>query len=137
MEPAFEFALELMVDIAPTETVGATPTGLRRRVAITGGTFEGPAIRGEVVPGGADTQLVRADGMVEVTADYLIRAEDGTLIRVLNRGLASRTYAWTAPVFEAPTGPHDWLNRFTFVSSLEKVGEQVRVRVFKLDTAEA
>jgi hypothetical protein len=121
------FAFEARVRIDPAVTVGASSLGLRRYIPIGGGSFSGPRIQGEVVPGGADYQIVRPDGVTSVEARYTLRASDGALIYVVNRGLIVRAagsastiaYVRTAPEFEAPVGPHDWLNKSLFLGALD------------------
>ena len=56
--PRTEFVYESIVDLAPTLQLGVSPLGDRRMVPITGGTFEGPGLRGTVLAGGADNELV-------------------------------------------------------------------------------
>ena len=140
--PSVEFAFTAHVLLAPIEEVGRTPYGVRRRIPIIGGTFEGPRVRGRVVPGGADWQLQRADDYTLIEADYMIEAEDGTSIHVRNRGLtntrvkgATSRYLRTVPEFEAPVGPHEWLNQSLFVGSLQGIRggpPAVLVHVFRL-----
>lgn len=115
-----EFVYEAVVEIGQLVDVGATPHGHRRYIPITGGTFEGARIRGTVLPGGADWQTSRPDGVSEVDALYSIRADDGTVIIVRNCGVitAGGAYMRTAPRFEAPAGPHAWLNEAQFVGSV-------------------
>ncbi|CAN5610358.1 hypothetical protein BH10PSE14_BH10PSE14_08410 [soil metagenome] len=140
--PGVEFAFSAHVLLEPTKEVGRTPYGIRRRIPIIGGTFEGPRIRGRVLPGGADWQLQRADDYTLLEADYMIEAEDGTQIHVRNRGLtntrvkgATTRYLRTVPEFEAPDGAHAWLNQSVFVGSLQGVTggpPSVIVHVFRL-----
>ena len=85
--PTTELALELYVAIAPRVEVGESDDGVRQFIPITGGRFSGDGIRGEVMPGGADWQLRRRDGVVEVNALYSIRTDDGAVIVVDNRGI--------------------------------------------------
>jgi hypothetical protein len=40
-----------------------------------------------VVPGGADWQIIRSDGVAELEARYTLRTEDGALIYVRNHAL--------------------------------------------------
>ena len=80
-----EACWEALVEIAPTRLLGEGPLGERRIVPITGGHFAGPRIRGRVLPGGADRQLIRRDGVKRLEALYEIEAEDGAVITVLNR----------------------------------------------------
>ena len=85
--PTTELALELYVALAPRVEVGESDDGVRQFIPITGGRFSGDGIRGEVMPGGADWQLRRRDGAVEVNALYSIRTDDGAVIVVDNRGI--------------------------------------------------
>lgn len=140
--PTVELAFAARVLLEPTREVGRTPYGIRRRIPIIGGSFEGPRIRGRVLPGGADWQLQRADDYTVIEADYMIEAEDGTPIHVRNRGLtnsrvkgAASRYLRTVPEFEAPAGPHEWLNQSLFVGSLQGATggpPSVMVYVFRL-----
>ncbi|TPG53871.1 DUF3237 family protein [Sphingomonas glacialis] len=140
--PRVEFAFSAHVLLEPTREIGRTPYGIRRRIPIIGGTFEGPRISGRIIPGGADWQIQRADDYTVLEADYMIEAADGTQIHVRNRGLtntrvagAKARYLRTVPEFEAPTGPHDWLNQSVFVGSLQSVSggpPAVIVHVFRL-----
>jgi len=84
--PSLEFAFSELVTLGKEITPGATAYGKRNIVPITGGTFEGPNILGEVMPGGWDWQLQRADGCSDVKADYMIRTDDGAVINILNLG---------------------------------------------------
>jgi hypothetical protein len=115
-----EFAYEALVSITAAVDVGETPTGHRRYIPITGGSFSGPHIKGEVLPGGADWQTSRPDGVTELEAIYSMRCEDGTVIIVHNSGVAygNSGYIRTAPRFSAPKGPHAWLNESQFVGTV-------------------
>lgn len=124
-EPGLAFVYEALVTLEPTIEVGATPLGARRRVPITGGWFKGPDIAGKVLGGGADWQLQRADNWTVIEADYMMQADDGTLIHVRNVGLtnsrvpgAKQRYLRTIPSFEAPEGRHGWLNQAVFVGTI-------------------
>ena len=85
------------------------------------GSFAGPrGLRGTVLPGGADRQLLRLDGVKELDALDEMRTEDGAVIMLRNRALMddSRTsarYARSVLRLSAPEGPHGWLNRRVFV----------------------
>ncbi len=139
--PTLAFAFEEIVLLAADRKVGETPLGTRNIVPITGGTFEGPRIRGKVLSGGWDWQLMTASGCASIQADYMIQTDDGTIINVLNKGtMCKGADGWkerplTTPRFEAPIGKHDWLNSGAFVGTLEgtKVDGQpaVRIRFYK------
>ncbi len=104
---------------------GTTPYGQRFRVPIIGGTFEGPDLRGRILPGGFDWQLLRPDGYLELVADYFMETDDKVLIQVTNRGLVHApggggpaSYVMTTPKFEAPMGKYGWLNQFIFAGTV-------------------
>jgi hypothetical protein len=78
---------ELHVEVEPPVSVGVTPSGEIRLVAITGGTFLGPDLRGRVLPGGADWQEARSDGTLEIRARYLLETDAGERIEVRSEGL--------------------------------------------------
>jgi len=95
-----EHMWDAIVTIADAILLGVSKHGWRRIVPITGGTFEGPKIRGEVVPGGEDWQLTRPDGDTELYARYLLKTHDGHLIQVINRVL------WHFPPDAEKVGPY-------------------------------
>ena len=140
--PQLEFVFEEVVTLAPAVHPGKTPLGERNIVPITGGTFSGPNIKGQVMPGGWDWQLT-AGGCTSLKADYMLRTDDGVVINVLNRARmcegksAPGGTIMTAPVFEAPVGRYDWLNDGVYIGALKVTtfeGKQaVRIRIFKVD----
>jgi hypothetical protein len=75
------------VTIANGIVLDKSKHGLRRIVPITGGSFAGPNIRGEIMPGGEDWQLDRPDGDTELYARHLLKTHDGHIIQVINRVL--------------------------------------------------
>ena len=103
-----------------------------------------------MLPGGADWQYVRGDGVIELEARYSISTGDGTEIAVINRGLRraepqimerlsrgeavdpALVYCRTVPMFEAPAGPYDWLNRSIFVATAARLPDKVQIRVFEV-----
>lgn len=123
-----EFAWNAKVKISGMINVGPSKQGTRRIIPITGGTFEGPKIKGEVLPIGADWQLVRPDGDTELNARYLLKTHDGYVIQVINRvlmhmpakGETGTMYAKSVIDLEAPTNsPYDYLNHSIFLGTLE------------------
>jgi hypothetical protein len=150
MTPELRFVCDIEVDVGPIRDLGSMPHGRRRIIPILGGTVRGPRLQAEVVPGGADWQYVRADGILELEARYSIRAGDGAEIVVVNRGMRraepeimerlsrgeavdpALVYFRTAPVFEAPAGPHEWLNGSVFVASAARLPDRVQIKVFEV-----
>lgn len=130
--PELEFVMDLNVEIAGQGvTVGAVPGGYRNIVPITGGTFEGPQLSGEVLSGGADYQLYRQGGS-QVDAIYSIRTADSVNIFVHNMGVADQSYFFTSPRFEAPLdSKYAWLNQRIFVCRPVGFGQgMIKLRVW-------
>ena len=115
--PQLEFAMQLKVTIGEAFSCGETGNGERIVIPITGGTFEGPKLKGTILSGGADYQLVKAH-RTELEAIYCIKTDDGINIHVRNRGIISDGYFKCAPQFEAPSdSKYAWLNNALFVCS--------------------
>ena len=150
MTPELRHVCDIEVSVGPIRDLGPTPHGRRRIIPILAGTVRGPLLNGEVVPGGADWQYVRGDGVVELEARYSIQADDGAEIAVTNRGLRrappeimerlsrgetvdpALVYFRTVPVFDAPEGPHAWLNQSVFVATAARFPNAVQIRVFEV-----
>jgi len=139
--PHAELVYEALALLEPTVEHGQGRYGQRARVPIIGGTAKGPGFSARILSGGADWQLLRADGYKELEADYYMETEDKVLIHVINRGLVSPTkadgsrYALSTPWFEAPAGKYAWMNQHIFVGT---VGAglpdkpSVRLMIYKL-----
>ncbi len=147
--PRLEFAFEARVTIAPTVEMGETPRGRQRMIPITGGVVDGPNFKGEVLPGGADWQVIRPDGVAELTAQYVIRADDAN-IAVINRALRHAppevnarllanekvdpdlVYFRGSPTFASPSAKHGWLNKSIFVCTGERGPDGVKINFFRV-----
>jgi hypothetical protein len=147
-----EFVFEARVTVDKPLVVGDSAHGLRRIVPITGGTVNGPAFKGRVVPGGADWQFVRPDGVLEVLAKYTLQSDDGILILIENRGVRhappavmermtkgelvdpKEYYFRTSAQFEAPLGSkYEWLNRAVFIGVAERQPDAAVIRFYKVN----
>lgn len=127
--PELEFALQLKVTLGQAFSMENTQHGRRTIIPITGGTFEGPGIKGTIINGGADYQLANAQGRTELEAIYCIKTDDGVYIHVRNRGIIASGkdadgkptfYFRAAPQFEAPAdSKYGWLNDALFVCAPE------------------
>ena len=133
-----EFVFEVVAQVDAPLVIGQTSHGLRRVIPILGGTVTGPRLSGTVLPGGADWQFVRPDGVLSLEARYTLRAADGALVSVTNRGMRhgppeiidritrgesvpeGSYYFRTVAEFEAPLGPHEWLNKALFMGLAER-----------------
>ncbi|MBR0048359.1 MAG: DUF3237 domain-containing protein [Prevotella sp.] len=125
--PQLEFALQLRVTLGEAFSIDNTQHGRRTVIPITGGTFEGPQLKGTIMNGGADYQLNGADGRTELEAIYCIKTDDGVYIHVRNRGIIANGkdaegkpsfYFRCAPQFEAPSdSKYGWMNNALFLCS--------------------
>lgn len=126
--PQLEFALQLRVTLGEAFSIANTQHGRRTVIPITGGTFEGPLLKGTILNGGADYQL-NAENRTELEAIYCIKTDDGVHIHVRNRGIIANGkdangnptfYFKAAPQFEAPADSrYGWLNNALFVCAPE------------------
>jgi hypothetical protein len=150
MTPELRHLCDIDVDVGPMRDLGPTPHGRRRIVPILGGEVRGGRLEAAVLPGGADWQYVRGDGVVELVARYSIMTRDGVEIAVTNRGIRrappeamerlsrgeavdpALVYCRTVPTFEAPAGAYDWLNRSVFLATAARHPDKVQIRVFEV-----
>lgn len=127
--------MTLQVVVPPPQRIGAVPHGARVIAPITGGTFEGPRLRGNVLPGGGDWTLLRSDGVLELDLRITLETDDGALIYMTSFGLRhgpadvlaalargesvdpSTYYFRTAPRFEASAPRYAFLNRLIAVAA--------------------
>ena len=150
MTPRFEFLMSLAVDVGDVVSMGPGPLGERRVVSILGGAFEGPGIRGEVLPGGADWQIVRADGVLDLDARYALKEQGGGVIRVISQGYRhgppevlaalargeevdpAKYFFRTIMRFETGAPYLERLNKTIAVATAERKAKQVRLTAYKL-----
>lgn len=140
--PRTEFVYEAICDLEPSLDLGMSPFGERFMVPIIGGTFEGPGLRGRVLPGGADRQLQRRDGAKALDATYELQTHDGAIISVRNRVLTRAAkgdekgrYARSTIQVTAPQGPYGWLNDYVYVGTLDSLRPArtaVVIRVYRV-----
>ena len=149
-QPKLEFAFEIKIKVAQAMEVGVTPQGTRRIIPITGGSFEGPTIKGTVVPGGYDWQIIRTDGVADIDARYVLATSDGVLITIVNKGLRhgpkevmqklargekvnpSLYYFRSIPYFETSETKYDWLTKNIFLATGIREPELVIIQVWKV-----
>lgn len=138
------------IELAPAQELGVGPLGRRRIIAITGGKFAGERLSGRVLPGGADWQVLRADGVAELDARYTLETADGALIYVRNHGFRhgpaevlkrlaagenidpAQYYMRTTPLFETGDERYAWLNRIVCVASGARRPTAVELEVFQV-----
>lgn len=145
-----EWMFRATITLAPPQELGDAPLGRRRIIPITGGRIEGARLQGTVLPGGADWQVVRSDGVADLDARYTVETDDGALIYVNNRGLRhgppevlaqlargedvdpARYYMRTHPSFETGDARYAWLNRIVCVGTGARRAASVELEIFEV-----
>lgn len=141
--PSLELITRVRATLAEPLELGHTPWGRRRVIGITGGEFDGPLLRGKVLPGGADWQIVHEDGAATIDTRYTLGTHDGALIYVATRG--SRTgprevlqriaageavdpseyYFRVSIQYETSAPEYEWLNWVVAAASALRLSDQV------------
>jgi hypothetical protein len=142
--------MRLTVTLEPVRDLGDTPVGRRRIIGITGGTFSGARLSGRILPGGADWQVIRADGTAYLDARYTLETADGALVYVTNHGYRhgpqavierlargedvdpALYYMRTTPWFETSARAHAWLNRAVCVGTGARRADRVELEFFEV-----
>jgi hypothetical protein len=128
-----EFLMQLSAELDDAQVLSDAPLGTRRIMYMKRGSFSGPRLKGQVLPGGGDWVMVRRDGVAELDIRLTLRTDQGDLIYMSCEGLfdiapearqrilkgedidPSEYYFRTAPRFEAGSGTYGWLNRLLAV----------------------
>ena len=148
-----ELLFDIVVDLHPKLNFGAGPYGLRIFYGSAGGTFEGPSVRGEVLPGGGDWTLFRPDGAMSLDVRLGLRTDGGDLIHMTYGGRwvvpdrlraeiadarlrhsidPSEYYFRTTPQFETGSRRYAWINDAVCIGSGYLVEGGVAYRVFRV-----
>ncbi len=145
-QPMFTLHVELDDILA----LGATPYGERRVVNIVGGRVVGERLDGRILPGGADWQIIRADGVADIRARYTIEADGGGLVLVNSAGLRhgppdviarlsrgepvdpALYYFRTVLRFETAAPALAWLNKILAIGRGQREARAVRLDVFEV-----
>jgi Protein of unknown function (DUF3237) len=142
---------DVSIDLHPIQTLGKTPAGERRIVPVSGGTFTGERLRGEILPhAGSDLLLTRADGSFQQDVRLALRTDDDALILMTYRGVRhaspevsariaagevvtpSDYYLRTAPFFETAAPAYAWLNTILAIGVGERLPNGARYEVFEI-----
>jgi hypothetical protein len=137
-------------ELADILRLGRTPYGERRIIDIRGGVVSGSKLNGRILPGGADWQIIRADGVADIEARYTIETEAGAHILVTSEGLrhgppavmerlargeavdAGLYYFRTLMRFETADPASSWLNRILALARGERLANAVRLDVYEV-----
>ncbi|MGP0031630.1 MAG: DUF3237 domain-containing protein [Acidimicrobiales bacterium] len=122
----------------------------RRYLAFDGGSFESRGgTSGTVLAGGADWQVIRPDGVIEIDAHYALLTEEAEAIEVQSKGLRKMSGAQAAQIArgDAVAGPYyfrthvrlstsaprlAWLNDLIAVSTGQREQHVVRLDVHEV-----
>ena len=146
LKPLFSFT----ADVGKPQEAPNGPYGDRRFIPITGGNFTGSKIAGKVLPGGADCQLIRPDGVAELDVRCTFETDDNVIF--LMKGLGMRHgpkavleriaagedvnpeeyYFREVMLFEAPDGKYAWLNKLLAVGTGQRKKHQVLIDVHEI-----
>jgi hypothetical protein len=151
-KPKLELMARLTVELtAPIWELGKTnDLGRRRIIPITGGKFEGPMLKGEILNNGADWQVVTAQGVAIIDTRYLLKTDDGALIYLQTKGYRygpadvmaelakgnpvdpnKYTFRVTA-TFETSDPKYEWLNHAIGIGAAMRLGNAVVQDVYLL-----
>ncbi|MDE2403482.1 MAG: DUF3237 domain-containing protein [Sphingomonadales bacterium] len=150
MIPALEHVADFTVELSPPHELGEGPNGVQRIIPIVGGTVSGPRLAGRILEVGADWQTIAANGVAQLDARYALETEDGAVIEIASHGIRdvspevaariaagepvppSSYYMRTAIRLTTGHPAYDWVNRVLFVAAGGKVGNTVRLAVYRV-----
>jgi hypothetical protein len=125
--------MTVRIAAAPAQKLGTVPHGVRIIVPVTGGDFDGPRLRGRILPGGGDWLLLRSDDVLELDLRITLQTDDHALIYMTFQGLRhgppdviaalgrgeavdpASYYFRTVPRFETSAEKYAFLNRIIAV----------------------
>jgi hypothetical protein len=149
-ELKWEYLLTYTATVETLHDVGPVPSGTRHVDLLGGGTFEGPRLRGAVLPGGMDMKTLRADGSMVPNVRLVLRTDDGALIFMHYQGVRhgppevmariaagevvppSEYYLRNTPYFETAAPKYDWLNRIVAVGVGRRMPDHAAYDVFQI-----
>jgi hypothetical protein len=140
----------IQAELADILDAGHTPYGGRRMIGILGGRVTGGKLNGRILPGGADWQIIRSDGVADIQARYVIETEAGARVIVNSEGLRHGPtevmarlaagepvapdlyYFRTVMRFETAEPSLDWLNRILALARGAREAKAVRLDVYEV-----
>jgi hypothetical protein len=143
VEPHLELLGHCRAELGEPLELGQTLWGRRRVIPIAGGAFDGPSLRGTIVPGGADWQVVHPDGMATIDTRYTLKTHDDALVSVATQGVRhgppevlariaagelvdpAEYYFRVSIRYEVAEAEYAWLNRIVAVASAVRLAGTV------------
>jgi hypothetical protein len=148
--PRLEYLMTYRADLKDPIDIGAVPSGNRRIFDVTGGSFEGPRLKGRLLPSGGDWLLIGTDGIGRLDVRGTFETEDGAHVYaqyfgvlVLNEAVMGSltqgretqygdTYFMTQPRFETGHPDYTWLNSVVAIAEGRVLPNAVEYRVFQV-----
>ena len=148
--PKLEYLMTYRGDLKPPVNVGAGPAGSRQIFDVTGGSLEGPRLKGRLLPSGADWMLIGPDGVGRLDVRGTFETDDGAHIYVQYHGILmlndkvaqalagggeleyGDTYFFTAPRFETGDERYAWLNSMVTIGEGRLLPNAVEYRVYQV-----
>jgi hypothetical protein len=130
--------------------LGDTPYGSRRIFRFNTGSFEGPQLKGTVLPGGGGWSLMRHDGVLEFDTRLTLETDDKKqiymtwkgfrhgpkeVINRLNRGETvdpGMYYFRATPYFETSSEKYAWMNCICSIATGSRTASGRTLQVFQV-----
>lgn len=145
-----EYLFTIRVTVDSLQDIGQVPLGTRHIDMLGAGSFEGPKLKGEVLPGGMDEKTIRSDGAMNPNVRLVLRTDDGVLIYMHYTGVRhgsaevmariaagevvdpSEYYLRNTPYFETASEKYGWLNRIVAVGVGRRMPDHAAYDVFQI-----
>jgi len=145
-----DYLMTYRADLKPPVDVGKGPFGARAIYDVTGGTAEGPRLRGTFHPSGGDWLLIGPDGIARLDVRATLETDDGARIYVQYFGVLEMnakvqaalaeggstefgdSYFVTQPRFETGDSRYAWLNRVVAIAEGRILPAAVEYRVHEV-----
>ena len=151
--PTLELLYRASIAVDKPQLFGPTvqAAGERRIINITGGEFDGARLKGTVLQGGADWQIIRSDGVARLEARFTMQTHDGALLYVKNFGFRhgppeviarlfsgevvdpAQYYFRMTPLIETGDARYVWLNSLIMVGSGMRTKDRVIYDVYAVN----
>lgn len=125
--------------------------GRRQLIPILSGELTGEGLHGVVLPGGVDSQVIRPNGVCELSARYGVRMDDGSSFYIENNGIRTVPqeyvstvlqggfidpelyYFCTTPTFEVYSPSLNWLREKIFICSATRMPDSVHLDYYSVE----
>ena len=133
----YEFLFELTSSLEKPIKIGKTPFGERVIYPVSGGTFEGPEIKGKILSNGGDWVLKLNSTTSKLDVRVALQTEDGELIYTYYEGFihmnSDGTYYFrTNPVFQTSSEKYSWLNHTIAVGVGKMIKGGVTCKIYAI-----